>query len=79
MTASHATFNKANCYPEEARNQGQPLSNSHVGTEAISPTALEELNSANNDISLEMNSSPVVPLNEVLDQTNTLIVASERL
>lgn len=79
MTASHATLNKTNCHPEEARNHGQLLSNRHVGTEAISPTAIEELKPGNNDVSLEMNSSPVVPLDEILDQTNTLIVASGRL
>lgn len=62
-----------------ARNRGQPLPNSHVGTEAISPIALEELSSGNNGISLEMNSSPVVRLDEILDQTSTLIVASGRL
>lgn len=75
LTASQTGFHKATCCLEEARNSEQPLSNSHLGNEAINPTTLEEPNSANNHISLEMNPSPVVPLDEIPALTNTLIVA----
>lgn len=58
-----------------ARNLGWHLTNSQLETEVISPKVLEEVNSANNHVSLEADPSPAKPSAETPAQTDTLISA----
>lgn len=57
------------------RNCGQHLPNGQPETEVLSPKVLEEMNSANNHIRLEVDPSPAKLLAETPVRTATLISA----
>lgn len=56
-----------------AKNWGQPLANSQLEIESLSPATHKQLNSANNHAGLEVNPSPVKCLDETLVLDDTLI------
>lgn len=58
-----------------ARKWGQPPANNQQETKALSPTALKELNSVNNQVNLEVSPSPVKTLDKTTTLANALIAA----
>lgn len=60
--------------------QGKELrvANSQLGTEALGPAALEELNPTNEHVSLEADPAPAKPWDETLTLADSFIAAWER-
>lgn len=62
--------------PPLASNWGRTLTNIQIGTEALIPTTRKELHPANNHVSLEVDSFPIMPSNETPALANALTAAS---